>query len=321
VDVPHLFSEYREGRLKIIDFYHLSVFESLLKLKSVSLAAESLDIPQPTLSRYLAQLRKHFGDPLFVRTHDGMEPTTVAQSLRGPIADSLAIFRNRLSGSSEFDPATSTRNFHIAASDIGHLLVLPGLIQACGTIAPHVRFTATPIGKAKLNAQLETGKIDLAIGSFPNLVAGARVQTLFREEYVCVHYGASDDEGPALTLDKFKSAQHIVVAAHLLGHVHKQVERRVVSLCKAKNIRIVTESFLLSALLAERTNLVLTVPSRVAQVLLRAPQRVFKPPVKLPGFDVKQYWHDRFDKDPGNRWLRHTLAGIWRSAPISKPPA
>jgi DNA-binding transcriptional LysR family regulator len=307
--------------LKIIDFYHLTVFESLLKLKSVSLAAESLDIPQPTLSRYLAQLRKHFGDPLFVRTHDGMEPTTVALSLRGPIAESLAIFRNRLSGSSEFDPATSTRNFHIAASDIGHLLVLPGLVKACGQTAPHVRFTAAPIGKAKLNVQLETGKIDLAIGGFPNVVAGAHVQTLFREEYVCVHYGASEDEGPALTLDKFKSAQHIVVAAHLLGHVHEQVERRVVSLCKAKNIRIVTESFLLSALLAERTDLVLTVPSRVAQVLLRAPQRVFKPPVKLPGFDVKQYWHERFDKDPGNRWLRHTLASIWRPAPIFKPPA
>jgi DNA-binding transcriptional LysR family regulator len=307
--------------MKIIDFYHLTVFESLLKLKSVSLAAESLDIPQPTLSRYLAQLRKHFGDPLFVRTHDGMEPTTVAQSLRAPIGESLAIFRNRLSGSSEFDPATSTRNFHIAASDIGHLLILPGLEQACRKMAPHARFTAIPIGKAKLNAQLEAGKIDLAIGSFPNLFAGARVQTLFREEYVCIYYGAPDDERPTLTLEKFKSARHIVVAAHLLGHVHQQVERRVVSLCKAKNIRIVTESFLLSALLAERTDLVLTVPSRVAQVLLRAPQRIFKPPVKLPGFDVKQYWHDRFDKDPGNRWLRHTLAGIWRSAPTTKPQA
>jgi len=136
-----------------------------------------------------------------------------------------------------------------------------------------------------------------------------------------VHYGAPAGERPALTLEQFKSARHIVVAAHLLGHVHQQVERRVVSLCKTKNIRIVTESFLLSALLAERTDLVLTVPSRVAQVLLREPQRIFKPPVKLPGFDVKQYWHERFDRDPGNRWLRHILAGIWRPAQAMKPTA
>lgn len=75
--------------LKIIDFYHLTVFESLLQHKSVSLAAESLDIPQPTLNRYLAQLRKHFGDALFVRTHDGMEPATLDQSLPESVRDDL----------------------------------------------------------------------------------------------------------------------------------------------------------------------------------------------------------------------------------------
>jgi hypothetical protein len=26
--------------------------------------------------------------------------------------------------------------------------------------------------------------------------------------------------------------------------------------------------------------------------------------VKIAGFTVKQYWHDRYHHDPGHRWLR-----------------
>jgi hypothetical protein len=36
----------------------------------------------------------------------------------------------------------------------------------------------------------------------------------------------------------------------------------------------------------------------------------------LPGFEVKQYWHERFHNDPGNQWLRHTIASLFRGYPI-----
>ncbi len=29
-----------------------------------------------------------------------------------------------------------------------------------------------------------------------------------------------------------------------------------------------------------------------------------KAPIKLPEFEIAQYWHERFDRDPGNQWLR-----------------
>src|SRR3546814_9930222 len=59
----------------MLSFMHLTVFEAIMRTKSVSLAAETLDVPQPTLSRYLKQLRDHFGNQLFVRTRTGLEPT------------------------------------------------------------------------------------------------------------------------------------------------------------------------------------------------------------------------------------------------------
>src|SRR3546814_5381249 len=67
----------------MLSFMHLTVFEAIMRTKSVSLAAETLDVPQPTLSRYLKQLRDHFGNQLFVRTRTGRseEHTSELQSL------------------------------------------------------------------------------------------------------------------------------------------------------------------------------------------------------------------------------------------------
>src|SRR3546814_14327579 len=65
-------------------------------------------------------------------------------------------------------------NFLFAATDIGHLLTLPWLEDWAQKTAPHVSFTAVPLGRSRLVAQLESGEVDVAIGSFPNLVAGIR---------------------------------------------------------------------------------------------------------------------------------------------------
>src|SRR3546814_2605328 len=120
----------------MLPFMHLTVFEAIMRTKSVSLAAETLDVPQPTLSRYLKQLRDHFGNQLFVRTRTGLEPTSIAISSAPAVSQALALYRTRLSGEPSFDPLTSARDFHIAASDVGPLLVLPRMLpireRACG---------------------------------------------------------------------------------------------------------------------------------------------------------------------------------------------
>src|SRR3546814_8402526 len=69
----------------MLSFLHLTVVETLLRLKSVTQAAEALDLPQPTLSRHLKYLRSHFDNPLFVRTSKGLEPTAMAMSIAGAI--------------------------------------------------------------------------------------------------------------------------------------------------------------------------------------------------------------------------------------------
>lgn len=288
----------------------LMVFDALMRDRSVSAVGRRLGIPQPTVSRWLAELRRFFNDPLFVRTRRGMEPTPVALGAAEAVQEIVRLYRVRLLHAGGFDPAQSERNFAIAASDFGHLLVLPLLERHTAESAPRLTFTAAPLDRRPLIEALETGEVDIAVGGFPALYAGVREQVLFREHYVCLvranHPLCRDG---AFTLAAFEAARHVVVSGQALGHVHQAVEKRLLEILPADRVRITSQSFLQAGLFVEQTDLVLTVPAGVARLLaMRGSVQTLPPPLDLPDFEVKQYWHERFHQDPGHVWLRRTVA-------------
>jgi len=300
-----------------MDLRDLIVFSMVMRHRSVSNAATALNLSQPTVSRCIIRLRENFDDVLFVRTRAGMEPTPLALAAADAVDDIVRIYTTRLSDPGKFDPSLSRREFAIAASDVGHLLVLPSLFTAVGKAAPTLRFKAVPLSSRPLIEELQSGEVDVAIGGFPNLFAGVLEQTLYSEEYVCLVRSDHPAIGRRMTLAQFKHSEHVIVSTRTLGHVHQEIEKRLLEMCSPDRVRIISHSFIISALMVENTDLVLTVPSAVASLLgPRTGLRTLSPPTKLPGFDVKQYWHQRFHKDTGNQWLRHTIASLFRGYPI-----
>ncbi len=63
--------------------------------------------------------------------------------------------------------------------------------------------------------------------------------------------------------------------------------------------------FLGLATIVASTDLIATVPRHIGETLADGQSiRVVRCPLKIAGFTVKQYWHDRFHRDAGHRWLR-----------------
>lgn len=294
-----------------IDIAQLRVFSAMYEHRSVIRVSRVLDMPQPTVSRWLARLRTSFGDPLFVRTQDGMEPTPAAALYVDAVDSILDIHRTRLLRCGDFDPLVTQRNFKIAASDFGHLVCLARLHDWSRNTAPLASFTAVPLGRKNLITQLEQGGADLAVGGFPALTAGIKEQTLFEDHYLCVMREGHPLSDGDVTLDAFCSAKHILVRAHAVGHVQQEVEQRMLEVLPHSNIRLTSESFVAAALMVPRGDLILTAPARVFFHLEKRLRLVRRPvPLDLPKFVVKQYWHERFDKDPGNQWLRRGMSTL-----------
>ena len=117
------------------DLNTLVALHALLETRSVSRAAERLNLSQPAVSRTLARLREAFDDPLFVRAQRGLRPTARAEALRQPLARLLQEL-GALLAPPEFSPADSQRRFQLATTDYGmHPSGHPGLWWQCRTTA------------------------------------------------------------------------------------------------------------------------------------------------------------------------------------------
>ena len=119
--------------MKEIDFHKLDgqilrTFLVILEESSVSRAADRLDMTQSAISHTLAKLRKILGDPLFVRSGQGLTPTETALSLKGPIQEVLDRLK-ALTDQRAFDPRAEAMHFVVAANDIQRDLVFPELFR------------------------------------------------------------------------------------------------------------------------------------------------------------------------------------------------
>ena len=116
-------------RFKRFDLNLLLVLDTLLRERSVSRAAEQLNLSQPAMSAALGRLRSYFNDQILVSHGKRMLPTAHAQSLSPMVMKTLADIEALISASTVFDPSTSQRTFRICASDYVTTVLLVPLLE------------------------------------------------------------------------------------------------------------------------------------------------------------------------------------------------
>ncbi len=290
-----------------VDLNLLRVFDAVLRERGVTAAATGLGLTQPAVSNALARLRAVFGDPLFVRTSGGMDATPFARELAEPVRQALALLEAALAHGPGFDPASATRAFRFYMSDLGQVEFLPPLIERVQRAAPSVRLEAAALEVDDIADALTTGALDLAVGFLPGLGPPVRRRALFRDPYLCLM--RADHPIKTLTRRKFQEASHALVTYR---GGHRVVEEALERAGLARRIALRLPHFTVVPMVLERTDLLCTLPARVAHVFeRRGGLKSLAPPVPIPTADVAVHWHERFEADPGNRWLREQVIELF----------
>lgn len=292
-----------------IDLNLLRVFDAVLHEHGVTAAAVRLGLTQPAVSNALARLRAQFGDPLFVRTAGGMDATPFARELAEPVRQALALLESALAHGPGFDPASSTRAFRFYMSDVGQVEFLPPLVERAQRSAPGVRLEAVGLEVEDIAAALAAGALDLAVGFLPGLGAPVLRQALFRDPYACLMRADHPAAEGTLTRKKFLEASHALVS-YRGGHrvIEEALERAGV----APRIALRVPHFTVVPMVLERSDLLLTLPARVARVYERRGNLASRPvPIPIPPAEVAVHWHERFEADSGNRWLRALIVELF----------
>jgi DNA-binding transcriptional LysR family regulator len=238
-----------------------------------------------------------------VRTPRGVDATPFARELAEPVRQALALLESALAHGPGFDPATSTRAFRFYMSDLGQVEFLPPLVERVQRVAAGVRLEAVALDLEHIGDALAAGALDIAVGFLPGLGPPLRRRALFRDPYVCLVRADHPLVAKGLTRRRFLEASHALVTYRGVGHrvIEEALERAGI----ARRIALRVPHFTVVPMVLERTDLILTLPARVARVYERRGNvRSLTPPVPIPQAEVAVHWHERFDADPGNRWLR-----------------
>ena len=284
----------------------LRILSVALRERSLTRAAEVLDTSQPVISKSLARLRDHFGDPLLVRSGNEMHPTPRAIEIEGALRTLLATADDLTLASPAFDPATATRTFRILVSDVGMVVFLPALMRRVMEEGPQLSVDAIPLDSRPFEARLESGEADIALGAFPKPALGLRRQLLYPTTYLGMVRRGHPDLEALRTRAGFLAARHIVVTASNAGHaVHQTAERSMALEISPENVMLRLPSFTAAAIVASQTDGVAMLPVVFAEIMAEKLDLVtFNPPIAFPPIEITQYWHERFYRDAGHKWLR-----------------
>src|SRR4051794_30886102 len=239
----------------------LLVFEALFIERSVSRAARRIGLTQPSLSNALSRLRILVHDDLFVRTPQGMRPTSRALELASPIEKALNQIRMALNASESFDPAITTRQFSIGASDNVDYSLSVGF-PAFYRAAPYAQFNIVDaIGAESAFSMLDSGTIEIAVGLFRSLPKRFNSTFLYSERYVCVARRDHPDLADGLTLEEFVMLPHLAITRASVGIVDAALAERGL----VRRIALQIPSFALVPHMLAGTNLLAVVGERIAR--------------------------------------------------------
>ena len=111
-----------EIQLHRLDLNLLVTFQTLMDVRSVTVAAEKLGKTPSAVSHALGRLREQLNDPLMVKVGGKMQPSPFALQLIEDVRPILRSIQRVVSPPQPFDPATSTHVFRLA------LPTIPGLM-------------------------------------------------------------------------------------------------------------------------------------------------------------------------------------------------
>ncbi|HDZ8929085.1 TPA: LysR family transcriptional regulator [Aeromonas dhakensis] len=306
-------------KLHQLDLNLLLAFDALMAQGSVTRAAETLFISQPAMSHALNRLRTFFGDPLLVRTPQGMLPTPRAQRLHLGVQQALRLLEQQLSDEEVFEPSQSKRRFVLCTTDYVECVLIPPLIQRLKRLAPGVTIEIRILRDTLPEAELASGEIDLVLGfdeymQVPGYLGKETWLTeplagLVRADLLMTAPAlAESGDNSALPAERISLAQ-LIEMPHVfhspLGTSEASLDRYLKTLGFSRTISVNSQSYMSAAAIVSQSDHLLVLPSMVAELLASHwPLKSLPLPENVPDYHLNCVWHPVHAQQPALIWLK-----------------
>lgn len=214
-----------------------------------------------------------------------------------------------------FEPKTAQGTIQLAASDYATVIILPLVLKQITMAAPQLNLECHHWRPDILDV-LRNGAIDLGLGvlNLPQ-TSEFRCQKLFVEDFVSVVRADHPITLHDFTLESYIAWSHALITitsspvSAIPNSPNSHVDTVLSSLGVKRRVMLKLPHFLSAPLIVQETDLILTLPRRIAMLFAKyANLAVLEPPIELGKYNYMQVWHERHHYDPLHIWLRELIA-------------
>jgi DNA-binding transcriptional LysR family regulator len=296
-------------QLRRLDMTLLVVFAELVRHRKMTIVAQRLGLTQSAISHSLKRLRDVFQDELFLRGSNGLVPTDRALTLEARVSSILALSAQALSLDRTFDPRTETRVIRVGALDYEVAMFAAPLIERLRALAPKSRFVFRSMARKSALGELRDNELDMGLGFFVRPGSDIEISELYRESYSVVMRKGHGLAKKKLTTRRYADAQHLLMSP--LGELHGIVDASLARHRLERNVVGSVPLFLLVLATVAKTDLISTIPARLAQSYGKAfGLAIASPPIDIRPFPVHLAWHQRSSTEPALKWFRDLMRSV-----------
>ena len=301
--------------LRLIDTTILLVFLGTIRHRKATIVAQEMGLTQPAVSHALKRLRNIYNDPLFLRRAHGLEPTSLALELAPRVRKIVRLISETLDETREFVPAEAATDLRIGAFDYELTGVLPQLVAQLRKDTPNMNVHAFPLANKEALDAMVQGQIDLSVGYFDLPLGNDSTfvaEKLYSEHYVLA--GRSDHPifSGNLTLERIAAANHLLISPH--GQIRNMLDHALHLQGFKRKIQTIVPSLFSALSIVENSDLLVTLPSRVAKSNGQRFNIAYKPlPIEGGAFHIHAVRHVRDANNPLHTWLLEQFRSVIRN--------
>lgn len=290
----------------------LECLDALLREKSVTRAAERLQMSQGNMSNSLSRLRNLLNDPLLVRTARGMVPTPHALKLQSEAHELVYRLQALMEVPEVHDLSTVSSSIKIACVDATALFALDELVERIRKVAPNLQLEISQISHMHVKEPLDNGSIDLALGAYPDLSDILMISRVTEGAITCVVSRDSVFAKTGISFDQYCEAPHALLSVGygFRATIETVIDDTLAELGRQRTTRLTSQYATVIASAVARSDLITTMPQFMLQHFSKTlPLVGIDLPIEIPPVPLYMVWHPRTRDNWVLSWFREELRG------------
>ncbi len=287
------------------DLNLITVFLEVYRLKSITLAAESLDLTQPAVSSALKRFSKTVGADLFVRDGRGIAPTSTAVQLANELEPALASIDRSLGNLGTFDIEVP-RTFQVFITEPMAYLLWPHFERNPALGNCRIEFELIPNASDEMLKALSTQRIDLAIDFFTENYHSYNREFFHEDEFVLVCSRTHPRIQGEISMEAFLDEEHVALRYRRSGSRPLQIFVREQNF--SRKVALECESPLsILAFVSNGQVLGITPRTLASSFAEKFELQVLDLPFEMTPVVHSMISHKKLDHSPAHNWLKSVL--------------